>query len=164
MSKPYEVAILERIINNLYDSYPELKLDDDLRLDMLEGSTTFVETIDRLLRKIKDDHHLSNAASIAIIEIKERRDRFDRRVEFNREVIRQLMEMADIRKLELALGTISLSNKPKSVIITNEGAIPTDYFRIKYEANKTAIKAALEAGETIEGATLSNGGTTIQIR
>jgi hypothetical protein len=50
------------------------------------------------------------------------------------------------------------------VIITNEGAIPNDYFRIKYEANKTAIKAALEAGETIEGATLSNGGTTIQIR
>jgi hypothetical protein len=107
---------------------------------------------------------LSNAASTALLEIKERRDRFDRRVEFNREVIRQLMEMADIRKLELALGTISVSNKPKSVVIINEEKIPENYFRIKREPNKTELKAALEAGETIEGVTLSNGGTTIQIR
>ena len=164
MSKPYEVAILERIINSLYESYPELKLDEELRLDMLEGSTTFVETIDRLLRKIMNDQYLSYGASTALLEIKERRDRFDRRVEFNREVIRQLMEAADIRKLELSLGTISLSNKPKSVVITDVEKIPDNYFRVKKEPNKTEIKAALEAGETIEGATMSNGGTTIQIR
>ena len=37
------------------------------------------------------------------------------------------------------------------------------FTRVKREADKAAIKAALEAGEIVPGASLSNGGSTVRI-
>jgi len=54
-------------------------------------------------------------------------------------------------QIKTAFVTIS-SRKSKSVSITDENAIPSEFMRIKYEPNKTALKEALEAGQLIDGA------------
>jgi hypothetical protein len=74
------------------------------------------------------------------------------------------METANLKKLELANGTISVSNTPQSVQIIDESKIPDEYFRIKKEIDKTKIKDALKDGVEIEGVQLSNGGSTIRIK
>lgn len=164
MANNFDVIALEKMITDLLAHYPELQDDAELRLDMLEGSTTFTETISRLLHVVLDNNALSNATHEAILAIQDRKRRFDRRVEFNRELILRLMEAGDIRKLELPLATVSVSRKPASVVITDEEKIPEEFFRIKKEPNKTKIKEALTANVEVEGASLSNGGSTLIIR
>lgn len=49
-------------------------------------------------------------------------------------------------------------DKPSDVVnITDESAIPEKFFRIKREADKTAIKKALQVGDSVEGAELTQG-------
>ena len=164
MPKPFDVTLLEQVINSLFDSYPELKDDEELRLDTLHGCTNFVEIIDSLLLRTQDAEALAGACDNMIKEIKKRKDRFDTRSNFNRDLIKRLMEIADIRKLELATGTVSVTNKSPSVVIVDEALLPSEFLRIKSEPNKTAIKDALLAGTEVAGASMSNGGTTLTIR
>ena len=164
MPRPFDVTLLEQVINSLFDSYPELKDDEELRLDTLHGCTNFVEIIDSLLLRTQDAEALAGACDNMIKEIKKRKDRFDTRSNFNRDLIKRLMEIADIRKLELATGTVSVTNTSPSVVIVDEALLPSEFLRIKSEPNKTAIKDALLGGNTVTGASMSNGGTTLTIR
>jgi phage host-nuclease inhibitor protein Gam len=159
----FNVMVLEQTINNLLESYPELKDDEDLRKDMLEGSTKFNEVIESMLLKIQDSAALSKVAELKLRGIQERKSRFDKRVEFGRELIKKLMEIADVKKMEFATGTVSVTNKPPSVVILDESIIPDDFMKIKKEPNKTLIREMLEKMD-VAGCTMSNGGTSLMIR
>ena len=163
MVEKYDVDMLKRTIELLLQNYPELNDDEDLKADMLEGTTDFKETMERLLRKTQDSIYLSKACQMAERDIADRRKRFDKRIEFGRELMRRLMETANIRKLEFPTATLSLMNLPVQVMIVNEDEIPDEFMRIKKEPNKTLLKQALEK-TNVRGAALSNGGTTIVIR
>lgn len=58
---------------------------------------------------------------------------------------------------------ISYKKNPPSVVIDNEADIPEEYWRIKREVDKKAVKEALQAGKPIEGAHLEQM-TSIQIK
>lgn len=163
MSNKYDIDMLKRTIELLLERYPELKEDEELKEDMLEGSTDFRETMERLLRKTQDSIYLANACREAERDVYHRRTRFEKRIEFGRELMKRLMEAANIRKLEFPTATLSLMNTPPQVVVTNEDELPEEFFRIKKEPNKTLIKQALEKTD-VRGATLSNGGTSIVIR
>jgi len=159
----FNVMVLEQTINNLLESYPELKDDEDLRKDMLEGSTKFNEVIESMLLKIQDSAALSEVAELKLRGIQERKRRFDKRVEFGRELIKKLMDIADVKKMEFATGTVSVINKPPSVVILDESVIPDDFMKIKKEPNKTLIKEMLQKMD-VAGCVMSNGGTSLMIR
>jgi len=163
MPNQYDIEILRRTIELLLERYPELAADEELRADMLEGSTDFRETMERLLRRTQDAIYLSNACDAAIRDIKDRQIRFDKRVEFGRELMKRLMEVADIKKMEFPTATISIRNVPPSVVVYDEYAIPDDFMRIKKEPNKVLLKEMLEKMD-VPGVTLSNGGTALSIR
>ena len=83
---------------------------------------------------------------------------------FSRRSRDRLMQLVEMRSIEVPAGKITVASTPKKVIITDESLIPDEYIRIKREPNKTLIKSALDKKEFVSGAALSNGGTTIQIR
>lgn len=60
--------------------------------------------------------------------------------------------------------TYALRKVPPKVIITDEGQIPEEFFRIKKEINKALINERFAGGETIPGTSLDNGGYTIAKR
>lgn len=61
------------------------------------------------------------------------------------------MKQKGIEKLEV--GTFkAYYKKSESVEITNLDVIPADYTRVEIKADKVAIKKAIKAGETVEGA------------
>ena len=155
---------LEREIELLLEQFPQLKDDQDLLADMLEGQTDFNEVIASLAKDIKMAK--ANAAGIKELtkELKERQARFEAKEEFCRSLILKLMEAAGVRKLTLPVATVNITNVSPSVVIVDESAIPDVFMRIKKEPNKTAIKAALETGQAISGAVMSNGSTTVSIR
>jgi len=163
MANKYDVDMLKRTIELLLERYPELKEDEDLKNNMLEGSTDFHETMEKLLRRTQDSIYLAKACQDAERDIHDRRKRFEKRVEFGRELMKRLMEAADIRKLEFPTATLSIMQTAPQVVILNEYEIPDDFMRIKKEPNKTLLKEMLEKMD-VPGVTLSNGGTAIVIR
>lgn len=160
----FQVSMLEAKINELMLSFPELLEDELLWMDTLEGETDMHKVINRLLSNMADDGELANSISENIKRMQDRKKRFEKRVEFARALIQHALEVANIKKLELPLGTVSLKAKPASVLILDESAIPDKYMRIKKEPDKTAIKAALENKEEVSGTLLSNGGTSLMVR
>jgi hypothetical protein len=60
--------------------------------------------------------------------------------------------------------SVSFKALPPSVIVVNEAELPDEFVKIERKPNKTAIGNALKAGMQVPGASLSNGGETIQIR
>jgi len=153
-----------REINALLADYPQLAEDEELFRDMLEGNTRFNEIMDRLLGEMRDNEMLAEAAAQRIGKIRERQTRMTHRVQFYRGLMHRLLSLTGLKSVALGEAKISVVNSPEKVIITDENAIPEQYQIIKKEPNKTAIKNAIKNGQYVPGASLSNGGTTIQVR
>lgn len=160
----YNIEQLKQNLEFFLREYPELAEDEELRSDMFEGSTDIKEVLTELINIDTNAKMLIDGIKDHIEHLRKRSERFDHRKQVARKLIMQIMETANLKKLELANGTISVSNTPQSVQIIDESKIPDEYFRIKKEIDKTKIKDALKDGVEIEGVQLSNGGSTIRIK
>lgn len=155
---------IKQTIHNLLLEHPELADDEVLRADMLEGATDFHEALTALVGSMRDSESMAKAITDRIKTMQERRDRVEYRVESLRKIIFQLMEAADLRKVELPEATLSFRTVPAGVVVMDEAAIPSEYFETKKVLSKTRLRAALDAGATIEGASLGNGGVALAVR
>jgi hypothetical protein len=150
-------------ITNLLLCNPELETDDVLRTDMIEGETEAFEFLSRVVQTINRAQVTKTGLSHYIDALQERYSRFGRRIDVLRAFAKQVMDTADIKKAELPEATLSIRNGPPRVIITNEHELPDHYVRIKREPDKTKIKAAIQGGDHVPGAALSNSETTLAI-
>lgn len=148
----------------LMADYPDLKEDEVLRGDMFEGSTNLHDVLSRAVTQAQDAKAMAAAAKARADELKARAAKFERQQEAMRALCQRLMTAADLKKVVLPEATLSRAASPPSVIITDPDAIPQEFQRVKVEADKTAIKAALKAGTSVPGATLSNGGENLIVR
>lgn len=158
------VDLIRQQVEALIREYPELQEDETLKLDMLEGSTTFVEALREL--ECRRQEAVEFAAGIAshITELETRLGRFERREKHLRELLLRLLQAGNLRKVELPEATLSVRPCPPRVIINDDANIPDYYWRVKREIDKTLVKAALKAGDTVPGCALSNQPDTINIR
>jgi len=142
---------------------PELDEDEVLRADMIEGSTGAFEFLSTIVRKIGATQAIATGTAEYIGELQERKARLERREYSLRGLIAKVMNSAGLTKAELAEATVSIRAGVPRVVITNEHEIPREFLRIKTEPDKTKIKAAINAGEAVPGATLSNAEPTLAI-
>ena len=150
-------------ITNLLLCNPELEEDEVLRADMIEGSTDVHEFLSQLVRCVAEAEHHSTALNTWAISINVRSERFNRRIDNLRKLIKQIMDDGGLKKVPLPEATLSIRNGSPKVIITNEHELGDGWMRIKKEPDKTRIKAALMAGEHVNGAALSNSESTLAI-
>ena len=160
----YDVAMLNSRIAELLAEFPELHDDEELLADTLDGETEIKPVVNRLLGKVLNDEALIEGIADSVRVLNDRKKRFERRINFNRELVKHILENSGLKKLEVPLGTASIRATPPSVLVLDDTIIPDEYLRIKKEVNKSAIKAALENGKAIDGAVLSNGGSTLSVR
>lgn len=153
-----------REINALLAEYPQLKDDEELFRDTLEGNTRFNEIMDRLLSELRDNETLAEAAAQRIGKIRERQTRMTHRAQFYRGLMHRLLSITGLKSVALGEAKISVCKSQDKVIIIDENAITDEYLIVKKEPNKTAIKKALKEGKHVPGAALSNGGETIMVR
>lgn len=153
-----------REIKSLMAEYPQLAEDDDLLRDTLEGNTRFDSIMDKLLSEMRENETLAEAISQRVGKLRERQTRLTHRAQFLRSLMHRLLTLTGLKSVNLTEAKVSVVNSPDKVIITAEADIPDVFCKIVREPNKTAIKNALKTGTYIPGATLSNGGTTIQVR
>lgn len=139
--------------------------DEDLIHDTVEGETDLMETIDAALMRLQELDAMGAAIKAQTSALKERGDRFKNQAELIRAALSSALGMAQLRKVERALATVSLRAVPPSLVVTEEADIPSQYFEPQPpKLDKKAVLDALKSGEKVPGAELSNGGETISIR
>lgn len=139
--------------------------DEDFIRDTLEGETDLEGLVRTLLASIGEDEAHEAGLKAYLDEMKARKDRFAKRADTKRALIANALEIAGQNKIETDVATVTLSASKPKAIITEEGDIPSDYWKPQApKLDLTALSAALRDGAEIPGATLSNGGSTITIR
>jgi len=146
---------------------PAIGDDDDALADLIEGETDALEAASRLLRWMGERQ--ANIAALKAYEadLAGRRKRLEDGIATGRAALSRFMETVGLTKLERPEATLSLREAGPSVsyaIDFDPERLPEELRRWKCEADKHAVKAALEAGETVPGATLNNGGSVLTVR
>ncbi len=164
--------------------------DGELLVDMIEGETSLFETIDELLVGIAADEGAAQGVAAMIATLDSRKARFEGRVSRARALIEQALMIAEVdAPIIRPGGTLSLSTRAPSLVVTDEAEIPSAYWKagkptldrpaltgalreaakareaaleIADEEERTAALAALSA--PIPGATLSNAAPSLTIR
>jgi hypothetical protein len=145
-----------RDLASLLSLHPELEQDDVLRQDMIEGETNALELIDKLIEVEAETRSLEGGLEELIKKLDDRAVRFAKRRTALRKYIMQIMEAANLKKVERPAATVSIAAGRPKVVIIDESQIPDAYWRIKREPDKEAIGTTLKALRDVPGATLSN--------
>ncbi len=150
-------------IDQLFREYPEILEDEILLADSIEGQTDmfkFLSTIESYRQEVVA---LVKGTDLILDDLLQRKRRFERRDEALRRLMFNLLQMTQLRTIELPQATLSLKAGIPRVMITDESALPDDLCRFRREPDKPKIKAALQTRH-VPGATLSNAEETISIR
>lgn len=159
----YRFEALKQRIEVILNHYPELKEDEDLRMDTLEGATDLKDVLQRAALNVLIYSEETESCGKTISRLMGRKERFKKRTEFYRQVIQELMEMADLKKMALPEATITIQNAPPKVVITDEEKLPDEVMKVSVSIDKVKLKEMLKEGP-VDGAELSNGGTMLVIR
>lgn len=151
----------------LIEQLRELIADDDLDViaNTIEGETSLHLAIEKAFGRLAELNGLMDGIAGMMASLKDRGERFEKQRDRIREMIVVAMEVGQIKRMETPLGTISLRSTPPSVQVIDEAAIPARFWKPSDpKLDRRALLSALKADEAVPGATLSNGGSTIQVR
>jgi Gp157 protein len=167
--------------------------DEDMALlaDTIEGETNLLEAIDTALTEIDETEVLISGLKEKEAQFTQRRRAMEERVQRFRSLIEQAMAIAEQAKLRRPAATLTLRKLPPEVVVIAEADIPSTFFvpqpppppKLDKKALKEALLTldmkvafaaslesdaeraqALSAITPIPGATLNNGGFSLQIR
>jgi hypothetical protein len=142
-----------------------LNIDEETLRDTLEGISDLPEALAAVTRSYMDDLALAAALGMRISDMQERLSRFEVRAEKKRVLLTQVMERAQLKKLQEPDFTVSLRAIPPGLVVCNEADIPEVFWKPQPpKLDRKGLLAALGAGQAIPGANLGNGGTTISVR
>lgn len=142
----------------------ELLDDPDLMMVLAEGETSLLEAIDLMLEADLYDEALLDGLKAQKDTLSVRLHRFTERRSSRRAVLEQALLLLERKSLERPIGTLTLSNRPPVVVVEEEAQIPARFFDLRPTLNKRSLKEALDAGEDIAGARLSNGSVSLTLR
>jgi hypothetical protein len=139
--------------------------DPKLLLDTIEGETNLAEACVFVLEQTHEDEILIEGLDAKIKELQVRKGRMEKSVTDRRTIILMAMDRAGLSTIRSPLGTLSVRPTQPKAAITDEAIIPAKFFKPQDpKLDKAAVLDALKAGETVPGASLSNGGIQLSIR
>ncbi len=168
MSDPKYIAVdaaaVVTKIRALYAEFPDLYEDSELAFDTIDGETPFLEVVQRVLDQRQEAETMADAIKQRETALKERRERYERKSEAMRGMLKWLMQTAKQDKLVLPEATLSMLKPRSSVVVDDLDQLPQGYTRIKKEADKVAIAKAFENGEPVPGAHVVEGEPSLMVR
>lgn len=132
--------------------------------ELLENEADALETLRHMLRRARLDEADAEATKSIETQLKDRRARLLARAESLRHAVMNAMSELALTKLPAPDMTVSLRTGKPSVDVTDLSKLPERYVRVKVEADKAAIRAALDDGEDIPGVTLGNASPVLTVR
>jgi len=157
--------VVRQQIENLKIIHPELLEDEEAWLVSLESETNIDFLLTSLVRKIDDTKALVIGTKDRFEELKQRKERFEHRVEVLRAVLFVIMEAAELTKKELPEATLSIrKGQPQVIGYAEPEMLPDSLCKISRDVDRTKIKDALKEGKTVPGYQLSNSPPSLSIR
>jgi hypothetical protein len=162
----YDAEYTGRRIKEMLDAFPELRDDDDLRADMIEGETDFNRVMSRLVRARQERQAHADGLADYIGDLETRKARLDRAAAGIKALMLDLMTHAGTGRVVLPEATISITKARQKLDVHNKADLPQGYFTMEPVPDNAAIRAALDAGEDIPGARLVTGepGLTVRVK
>lgn len=159
-----ELAHHQTLVRMLRERFPDA--DEEAIADTLEGMSDLNDMLAEVARSIADDRADAEACKLRIADLQLRAKRHEDRAAAKREVIASVMERAGVRKITAPDVTLSLGQGKPKLVITNEAQVIADGYGIQPDPviDKVTLRAALEAGNEVLGATLGNGGVVLTVR
>lgn len=157
-----DLALIERIAAEL----APYRDDEETYIDTLDGATDARDLLIREVSAEMNDRAMVSAINGQITTLEGRRDRLDARADAHRRAQMMILKAMGLTKIELPAATLSIRAGSISVCITDDEAIPSQLRTVKTTSapDKKAIRAQLEAGETVPGAELVRGPDTLSVR
>lgn len=144
------------------DKLADLDMDAQTVADTLEGMAGDLQAKGvSVVMVARGMEAMAASIKAAEAEMAERRKKLEKRAEWLREYVRGAMEHTGIKKIECPHFVISLRANPEAVDVFDAAQVPAQFMRQPEPpppaVDKTAIKAALKAGEDVPGARLVRG-------
>lgn len=164
MTMKLALDIVRQQIANLLLVHPELKEDEEAWALSLESETEALDLFRQIEQRRQSAAHLAGAIASNIAELQLRQERFVQRERAMRSLMFKLMEQASLKRIELPEATVTIRAGSPQVVILDHRDLPDELCRIKREADKSAVREALNNGAELKGAYLSNGIPSLSIR
>jgi hypothetical protein len=149
----------------LLDEDPDLARDEAALTELLgEAEGDVKDVLARLVRAALHAEQMQDLAFIRAAQLKSRGERFAKRADQMRAVALAIMEALGEKRFNQPDFSITVAKGRTSVVITDEDAAAKAYPHVTIKPDRKAIRADLEQGVVVEGAFLSNGMPTLQIR
>ena len=159
-----DAATVRAEIARLMEAFPELSDDSDLAMDMFEGETDLLKVVSRATKERAERLAMAEAVKAYIGDLSDRKARFERGADAMKALIQGLMDATGQEKITLPEATIFVTKPRESVNVTDLEALPQGFFKLTRTADKTALKDALMAGQSIPGAEMQLGLAGLTIR
>ena len=155
---------VRQVVSYLRANCPDLEDDEQAWIDTIEGESSLMEVAAKVVERVTEVESMCEAIGARQAALRERKTRFDNQVEALRGALVILMGEAGVKKLELAEATVSLRDVKPKPVITDEGIIPENLWKIKKSPDLTAIKKAWDEGQEVPGTAMDNGRSSVTIR
>ncbi len=165
MEPKLAAAISERdlLLAQLREQFPDV--DEQTIQDTVEGETEVNEMLAAILRSSLDDLALVVAIKTRMSDMTERIERISGRAEKKREIVRSVMERADIKRLDEPDMTVSLRAAAPPLIVTDKEIVPDMFWLAQPpKLDKKGMRQWIMDGKSVPGAFLGNTALTISVR
>lgn len=157
---------LEQTVATLQSLRARLEAEGDT--ETLEAIGVAEDDVDAMLRRVitaaLDAEMLADTAKLRLEALRERRERFQRKAETLRGVAFAIMDACGKTTFADAEFTASIRRGSPTVIITDEAAIPDEYWKVERKIDRTKLNSDAKSGVVIPGATLTNALPAIALR
>ena len=140
-------------------------LDEETLADTLEGLTDLNEMIAAVARSALTYEALAEGLKSHIARLQDRHQRFLHRADACRQIVRDAMVEADLKKLRAPDFTLSVRVGNPGLVLTDERTVPSEYWRPQApRLDRVGLLNDLKRGIVVEGATLSNPAPVLSVR
>ena len=151
------------IRQQLMEAVPDI--DDETLEDTLEGLTDLKEMLLRIVRSQLEDLDFCDALRARIGEMKSRLERLEARAARKRQLVTDVMDKAQTKKLQADDVTISIRPVAPPLVIIDDSEIPDQFWRPQLpKLDRKSLLATLKNEQSVPGAVLGNGGITLAVR
>lgn len=141
-----QMRILQDLRANLNLHHETLE-DPELMLVLAEGETSLIEVLDFMLDADLSDDSLIRGLKISKDTLAARLHRLEERRQSRRTILEQALRLLELRSLERPTATISLSERPPSLVVEEEAQVPARFFDLKPTLNRRLVKEAMRPNE-----------------
>ncbi len=140
-------------------------LDDQTLADTVDGLTDLNEIVASIIRAFLADEALAFGLKGRIAEMEDRLARLQDRAAKRRQIVRETMAELDLKKITAPDFTASLRPGMASLVVLDEGSIPSIYWEPRDpKLDRASLTTDLKHGTDVAGATLSNPEPVLSVR